>query len=120
MIIYTPGFPPKYVDEPAPTAEVTHNPLADVAAAMALAQARHKQVLTYTRSTAPQKELIQNLRLDGPTMEQWVGAGYNADAYPPDGYAELPSAMLDAHKALQATLLGQKVPHSVNDKPVET
>lgn len=29
----------------------------------------------------------QGLRTDGPTIEQWVAAGYWAEHYPPQGYA---------------------------------
>ncbi len=28
-----------------------------------------------------------SLKQDGPTVEEWVAAGYKASAYPPDGYA---------------------------------
>lgn len=27
------------------------------------------------------------LRTDGPTLKQWVAAGYRAENYPPQGYA---------------------------------
>lgn len=30
-------------------------------------------------------------RLDGPTPEAWIAAGYSLDTYPPDDYAALPS-----------------------------
>lgn len=29
----------------------------------------------------------KNLRSDGPSVGEWVAAGYKASAYPPDGYA---------------------------------
>lgn len=37
----------------------------------------------------PQLLNAEGLRTDGPTLAQWVGAGYNQDAYPPRGYASL-------------------------------
>jgi len=33
----------------------------------------------------------QGLRLDGPTMEEWLAAGYRRENYPPRGYAPKPS-----------------------------
>lgn len=44
-------------------------------------------------SDAPPK-----LRDDGPTLEEFVNAGYKARRYPPNGYAEKPSSGLDAYK----------------------
>lgn len=41
----------------------------------------------------------EGLRTDGPTIEEWVKAGYPADNYPPRGYAEKPSQGLNEHKA---------------------
>jgi len=42
------------------------------------------------------------LRTDGPTIEQFVAAGYKDEFYPPTGYAEQDSPGLDAYKAAQA------------------
>lgn len=42
------------------------------------------------------------LRVDGPTFEAYVAAGYLPATYPPQGYAEVPSAGLDAYRADQA------------------
>lgn len=120
MIIYRPGFAPEYIDEPAPAAEPKQGdlPLPEVAQAMALAQARQTQVLSYTRTHAPESTLVQNLREDGPTLEQWIVAGYQAENYPPVGYAELPSPLLEAMQKAKATSSG---PHSINEHPeVET
>src|SRR5262249_43609290 len=39
------------------------------------------------------------LSQDGPTIEEYIAAGYPADKYPPDGYAEKPSPGLTRHKA---------------------
>lgn len=42
------------------------------------------------------------LRTDGPTMEEWVKAGYPADKYPPRDYAVKDSQMLHDYRAEQA------------------
>jgi hypothetical protein len=42
------------------------------------------------------------LRLDGPTLEEWVKAGYPAENYPPETYAEKPSAGLTKFRSEQA------------------
>lgn len=39
------------------------------------------------------------LRTDGPSIEEWVGRGEDPAAYPPDGFAERPTAGLTLHKA---------------------
>lgn len=39
-----------------------------------------------------------SLRDDGPTIEEWVAAGYLPENYPPDGYAERRSDGLKAFK----------------------
>lgn len=38
------------------------------------------------------------LRKDGPTLEEYVKAGYSAENYPPTGYAEVPSPGLDEYR----------------------
>lgn len=38
-------------------------------------------------------EEILELRMDGPTLEEYVAAGYSADTYPPKGYAAKTSAV---------------------------
>jgi hypothetical protein len=122
MIIYRPGFARLYVDEPDPAgaakAEPNHFP--EGAHATEPVQARQSQVLGYTRTAGQPAALVQNLRQDGPTLEEWMKAGYEPQHYPPVGYAEKPSEGLDAFKQLQATLSGQKTPHSVTDKPEVT
>lgn len=40
-------------------------------------------------------------RLDGPTIEEWMKAGYPADRYPPFDYAEKPSPGLTAFRKQQ-------------------
>ncbi len=37
--------------------------------------------------------------LVGPTIEEWVAAGYLPENYPPNGYAEVASAGLEKFKA---------------------
>lgn len=119
MITYIPGFAPLYTNEPDPSSvEVKGaDTFIQVAQAMASAQARQAAVLDYTRTATVPSPLKVNLRTDGPTLEVWVAAGYQVDKYPPDGYAELPSPMLEAHQKLKATLNG---PHSVTDTPEVT
>jgi hypothetical protein len=46
----------------------------------------------------------QEIKSSGPTFEQWVAAGYLPEAYPPDGYDEIPSQGLDEFRALQAAM----------------
>lgn len=38
------------------------------------------------------------LREDGPTLEEWCAAGYQAEHYPPQGYAEKPSPALTVYR----------------------
>ena len=38
------------------------------------------------------------LKTDGPTLEEFVKAGYKAEDYPPAGYAEKPSHGLAAYR----------------------
>lgn len=40
----------------------------------------------------PQEPPHADLKDGGPTVEEWVLAGYHAEAYPPDGYASRSSA----------------------------
>lgn len=56
-------------------------------------------------NSAPAAEVAldaNGLRLDGPTIETYVKAGYPAGHYPPAGWAEQPSPGLDAYRAYQA------------------
>lgn len=55
----------------------------------------------------------EDLRTDGPTVEEYVAAGYPASAYPPSGYASRSSAEDVAH-AIAAQADGSKQ----EDKPV--
>jgi len=50
---------------------------------------------------APQPSTPDGLRTDGPTLEEYVEAGYLAENYPPQGWAEKPSPGLDAYRASQ-------------------
>lgn len=36
---------------------------------------------------AENRDPVVDLRSDGPTLKEWVDAGYPADKYPPEGYA---------------------------------
>lgn len=47
-------------------------------------------------------------RTDGPTLEEFVAAGYKPENYPPSGYAERPSAGLDEYRAAQQKSAEQK------------
>ena len=54
---------------------------------------------------APEAEALTDEsgnRLDGPTIEEWVGAGYLPEHYPPRGWAIKPSDGLLAWNARQA------------------
>lgn len=121
MIRYIPGFAP--VTDGATVKATPKNPtLPSVERARALAAARDTQVLNYSRKTQPPSPLKILLRQDGPTLEKWVEAGYSADAYPPDGYAELDSPALQVYKTTKIGSVAGKsgvphTPHSVNDKP---
>ncbi|MFG0461556.1 hypothetical protein ACF8GG_19825 [Pseudomonas sp. yb_1] len=41
----------------------------------------------YQRHGISVSEIEEGLRLDGPTIAQWLEQGYKASAYPPAGYA---------------------------------
>lgn len=43
----------------------------------------------------------QGLRLDGPTLDEFVAAGYKAEYYPPAGYADLRPVNTDALPATE-------------------
>jgi hypothetical protein len=47
-------------------------------------------------------------RTNGPTIEEWVKAGYRPEHYPPGDYAEKPSPGLDAYRAEQAAAAAQR------------
>lgn len=121
MIRYTPGFAP--VADGVVEKVTRKNPtLPSVEKARALAAARDTQVLDYSRRKSSESPLKITLRTDGPTLEKWVEAGYPADKYPPDGYAELDSPALQVYKTTKTGLVDGKTgephtPHSVNDKP---
>lgn len=48
-----------------------------------------------TENTAPDEA---SLREDGPTIEEWIAAGYRPEHYPPSGYAEKNSPGLSRFK----------------------
>ncbi|MBF8793467.1 hypothetical protein IRZ70_11695 [Pseudomonas monteilii] len=46
----------------------------------------------YQRQGISVSEIEEGLRLDGPTVAQWLEQGYKASAYPPSGYAATSTA----------------------------
>jgi len=54
----------------------------------------------YQRHGISVSEIEEGLRLDGPTVAQWVGEGYKASAYPPNGYASV-SSQAEIDKAIE-------------------
>ncbi|MCP6695864.1 HeH/LEM domain-containing protein [Pseudomonas donghuensis] len=55
----------------------------------------------YQRQGISVSEIEEGLRLDGPTIAQWVAEGYKASAYPPAGYASV-SSQAEIDKAIEA------------------
>lgn len=53
----------------------------------------------YQRQGISVSEIEEGLRLDGPTIAQWLEQGYKASAYPPNGYASL-SSQAEIDKAI--------------------
>lgn len=51
--------------------------------------------------TKPEENPGQGLKQNGPTLEEWVGAGYQAADYPPAGYAERDTEGLKSFRASQ-------------------
>lgn len=51
-----------------------------------VSQPKPKTVEKLSAHAKPQVE-VTGLRTDGPTLEEYVEAGYDADNYPPEGYA---------------------------------
>ncbi|WP_251962279.1 HeH/LEM domain-containing protein [Pseudomonas sp. Marseille-Q5299] len=54
----------------------------------------------YQRQGISVSEIEEGLRLDGPTVAQWMAEGYKASAYPPNGYASV-SSQAEIDKALE-------------------
>ncbi|MDT3716227.1 hypothetical protein QVM48_16810 [Pseudomonas soli] len=54
----------------------------------------------YQRQGISVSEIEEGLRLDGPTISQWLEQGYKASAYPPAGYAATSTAA-EIAKALE-------------------
>ncbi|MNJ44090.1 HeH/LEM domain protein [compost metagenome] len=54
----------------------------------------------YQRQGISVSEIEEGLRLDGPTIAQWVAEGYKASAYPPAGYASV-SSQAEIDKAIE-------------------
>lgn len=63
--------------------------------------ARHGLVLCEAKpadESTPAPSPSSDERGPGPTIEEWVDAGYPAAKYPPDGYDEVPSPGLTAYR----------------------
>jgi len=54
----------------------------------------------YQRHGISVSEMEEGLRLDGPTVAQWVAEGYKASTYPPNGYASV-SSQAEIDKAIE-------------------
>lgn len=54
----------------------------------------------YQRQGISVSEIEEGLRLDGPTVAQWVAEGYKASTYPPNGYASV-SSQAEIDKAIE-------------------
>jgi len=58
------------------------------------------------------------LRMDGPTIEEWVTSGYRPEHYPPDGWAEMASPGLVEYRALSPELQAVWAPLDEDDGEV--
>jgi hypothetical protein len=67
----------KKKDEPAPTEEVK-----------APAPEPEVKAEPEPEVKAAEEAKTEELRTDGPTLEEWVAAGYKEENYPPAGYAK--------------------------------
>jgi hypothetical protein len=74
-----------------------------VESARLLAEANHAEIVPLVIAVVfgdePSQTAGDELRLDGPTLEQYVAAGYKPENYPPQGYAEKASPGLEAWRA---------------------
>ena len=73
-----------------------------VESARLLAEADHAEMVPLVIAVVFGDELQvagDELRLDGPTLEEYVAAGYKPETYPPQGYGEKPSPGLEAWRA---------------------
>ena len=67
----------------------------------------------YQRQGITVSEIEEGLRLDGPTIAQWVAEGYKASAYPPAGYASV-SSQAEIDKAIEVEGGGDETdPHKM-------
>ncbi|MNE92375.1 HeH/LEM domain protein [compost metagenome] len=55
----------------------------------------------YQREGISVSEIEEGLRLDGPTIAQWVAEGYKASVYLPNGYASV-SSQAEIDKVIEA------------------
>jgi hypothetical protein len=84
MIIHVPGFGPRYVDEPAPTAEqkAEANPLPSVADAIRQANLRQTQVLSYTRNPSVPSPLVNGEQPGDPTSSGQTTKPHSVNDHP--------------------------------------
>jgi hypothetical protein len=61
----------------------------------------------------------EGLKLKGPTLEEWESAGYLAENYPPEGYAEVFSPGLVAYRREQEDAAVQKAVEAGAVTPAE-
>jgi hypothetical protein len=57
----------------------------------------------------------QGRRTDGPTLDEWITAGYKAEFYPPHGYA--PKGVPDAQAGAADAPKGQQIPVDIAGAP---
>jgi len=66
----------------------------------------------YQRQGISVSEIEEGLRLDGPTVAQWVAEGYKASTYPPNGYAPV-SSQAEIDKAIEEESGDETDPHKM-------
>ena len=66
----------------------------------------------YQRHGISVSEIEEGLRLDGPTIAQWLEQGYKASAYPPNGYASV-SSQAESDKAIEDEGDDETDPHKM-------
>lgn len=67
----------------------------------------------YQRQGISVSEIEEGLRLNGPTIAQWVAEGYKASAYPPAGYVSV-SSQAEIDNAIEAEGGGDEAdPHKM-------
>jgi len=103
----TPATTPEAPVEGAATAALPVEAVQDAApATVPESPAPTAEAAPVETSPAPEAPVApEELRKDGPTLEEYVAAGYPADKYPPEGYAvreSAPKADDEAHPSRQS------------------